>query len=366
MRIAHVVSTFPPKVGGMGNVCYNEAKILSERGHDVTVFTLEYPNIQEIDLPFKVVHLKAILRLGDAGLVPQLIAKLKNFDIAHLHYPFYGGAEWVWFAKILNKQKYVVTYHMDALPTTITKLCVQKVYDIIFPRLILNGAEKVIAVDKEHLLQTKFGRKIYPEKVVEIQNAVDLDVFRPHEVSLEQLNLGRFENKKIILFVGNALKVKRLDIAIQSVEKLDNTALLVVGGGYEITAYREMIQDSALKDKIFFAGYCTDVNKLSDYYNIADCVIIPSDAESFSLVALEAMACGKPVVGSDIPALRARINNGIDGLLARPGSVEDFVNKISSVLASTSSDIKRKEGVARNFGWDKHVDKLMKNYNYQN
>lgn len=366
MRVAHVVSTFPPKVGGMGSVCYNEANALAERGHDVTVFTLQYPGSRAITgYPFKTVWLKSFPRLGDAGNAPQLIKMLKDFDVVHLHYPFYGGAEWVLLAKLLNKQKYVVTYHMDARPTTLLKFAVQKIYDLFFPKAILSFAEKVIAVDSAHFIHSKFGKKVEATKVVEIHNAVDSEIFYPHEVDRSKFNIS--PEKKIILFVGNALKVKRLDVAIEAMIKLENAVLLVVGGGYEIESFNKMVEDMNLKDKVFFVGYCRDTKILSDYYNIADCVVIPSDTESFSLVAIEALACGTPIVGSDIPAIRARIDHGLNGFLAKPGSAEDFSEKIKMILSMPAEQRKAmgessRKKIVSDFGWKAHVDKLEKVY----
>src|SRR3990167_4556854 len=126
MKIAHVVSTFSQQIGGMGSVCYNEAKRLAESGHEVTVFTLKYLGViyNDANFPFKVVRLKPLIKLGDAGLVPQILKYLQGFDLFHLHYPFYGGAEWLCFSKI----PLVITYHMDAQVNGL-KAFVQKIYD---------------------------------------------------------------------------------------------------------------------------------------------------------------------------------------------------------------------------------------------
>ena len=103
MKIAHVVSTFPPQVGGMGQVALEEAQRLAKMGHEVTVFALGYAGTKyhDQDFPFKVVRLWTPFKYGDAGFAPQLFFKLKKFDVTHLHYPFYGSAQCVWWAKKL-------------------------------------------------------------------------------------------------------------------------------------------------------------------------------------------------------------------------------------------------------------------------
>lgn len=177
--------------------------------------------------------------------------------------------------------------------------------------------------------------------------------------------MQHIKEKKIILFVANPMPLKRLDLVLNALKKLsdDNLALVVVGGGYELQKYKIMANDLDLKN-VTFAGRCTDLVKLSDYYNIANCVVVPSDYESFSLVAAEAAACGIPVVASNITAMSGRIN---DGFLFTKGSVEDLANVLKKVLSM--NDVERnaitekaKADIKENYSWEKHVEKLIKAY----
>src|SRR3989339_895621 len=105
MRIAHIVSTFPPRIGGMGVVCFQEAKRLAESGNQVTVFTMRYNEADEHSSLFRIKRLKPWIKKGDGGWVPQLLFNLRNFDILHLHYPFYVSAHCVLLAKLFWKKK---------------------------------------------------------------------------------------------------------------------------------------------------------------------------------------------------------------------------------------------------------------------
>ncbi|MEK7131774.1 MAG: glycosyltransferase family 4 protein [Patescibacteria group bacterium] len=362
MKIAHVVSTFSPHVGGMGSVCYNEAKRLAELGHDVTVFTLRYPGVVYNDTKFlfKVVRLKPLIRLGDAGLVPQILNYLKGFNLIHLHYPFYGGAEWLCFSGI----PLVITYHMDAQVGG-AKGFVAKIYDWFWPKILFAQAKKIIAVDAEHFKNTKFG-KLYSGKVVEIHNGVDTVVFNPYPVDLEKLDLTGLKDRKIILFVGNLLPLKRLDLLINAVKLLDdkNVVIVVVGGGYELEKYKEMVKDLNIESQVCFVGPCADPIKLVQYYNAASCVVVLSDYESFSLVAIEAMACGKPLVLSDLPVLKKNISEAI---FFEKGSVESLKNALEKAL-SLSEEEKKKiaereiQKVNQGFSWSNHINKLIEVY----
>ncbi len=444
MKIAHVVSTFPPHIGGMGQVAMDECTKLAEKGHEVTVYTLRYPGRQTpLRSPlergkgdfnnmthFEVVHLRSVVKLGDAGWVPQLLKYLKGFDLVHLHYPFYGGAEWVWLAKIFNKQKYVVTYHMDAAPTTWFKKLVKWKYDLLLAKLILRGAEKVIAVDRGHFVKSKFGNKIPAEKVVEIPNGVDTEIFKPMDkpsllASLPEGEKEIWGNRKVILFVGNLLPVKRLDLLIEALAIIPahggvgpqdggglakDVVLVVVGGGYEEAKYREIVEEKAKPDLtlrpspqgegkrdaaptslrgeenrdvvplspqgerqrvrsvVRFIGSCVDRAKLAKYYNLATCLVVPSDAESFSLVAIEAMACGCPVVASDLPGIRSRIEDGVTGFIFKKGSKDNLVRALEKVL-SLNDGVKKmmveagRRKVISEFGLEQHINNLNEIYN---
>lgn len=362
MKIAHIVSTFPPHVGGMGAVCFNEAKRLAERGHDVTVFTLKYPGMvcDDTKLAFKVVRLRPLVRLGDAGLVPQILNQLRGFDLAHLHYPFYGGAEWLCFSEI----PLVITYHMDAQVGGV-KGIISKIYDWLWPKILFAQAKKIIAVDAEHFKNTKFG-KDFSAKTVEIQNGVDTGIFHPHGVDLNSLGMAQLKGKEIILFVGNILPVKRLDLLLNAMKLLadDKYVLVVVGGGYELEKYKQSAKDI---NNVYFVGQCDDQNKLSDYYNAAACVVVPSDYESFSLVAVEASACGIPVIASNIPAMAGRINDGVNGFLFEQGSAESLADVLRKSMAMSAEERKvmgekGREDIKNKYSWDKHMEKLIKVY----
>ena len=398
MKIAHVISTFPPRHGGMGQVCFEEAKRLAERGHDVTVFTLAYDRLQTTDygLQFsdlgpalsadrlrtancelKIVRLKPLFMFGDAGFAPQLFFKLKNFDLVHLHYPFYGAAQCVWLAKFFRGQKYVVTYHMDAHPVGFLKKLFQGIYDFVWAKKVLSGAEKVAVVDEDFFNASRHGRFVKKEKAVFLPNGVDLEIFKPRPKDLSAVGLPELAGKKIILFVGNLLPLKRLDLAIEALKILSglqttdygsgiggghSLALVVVGGGYAEEKFKKM----AVGANVVFAGSCPGVQKLAAYYNAADCLVAPSDFESFSLAALYGLASGLPIIASDIPGLRRRVADGQDGFLFKAGSAESLALALKKLFALTDEERKKMGEAGRAkaaaYSWNVHIEKLLEVY----
>lgn len=93
MKIAHVTATFPPYWAGTGNVAYHHARILHQRGHEVTVFTARIPGGVSQSFLFPIEYLRTPFRLGNAPLTPQLVLRLGGFDLIHLHYPYIFGTE---------------------------------------------------------------------------------------------------------------------------------------------------------------------------------------------------------------------------------------------------------------------------------
>ena len=349
----------------MGQVALEEAQRLAKMGHEVTVFALGYAGTKyhDQDFPFKVVRLWTPFKYGDAGFAPQLFFKLKKFDVTHLHYPFYGSAQCVWWAKKLFGQSYIVTYHMDASPRGLKRVF-QKIYDFIWPRFILRGAGKVLAVDSDHFKSTAFGHFVSPDKLVELPNAVDHAVFYSRPTTLSE----QFKNKQVLLFVANPMPIKRLDLALTALKILNNpnVVLVAIGQGYRIERYKKLAEELKIAQQVVFVEKSVSLLELADYFNLATVLLVPSDTESFSLVALMAQACGKPVIASDIPGLRRRVESGVDGFLFKPGSAEDLAEKISKVL-SLSEAVRKAMGEAGwqkslEYSWEEHVRKLEQIY----
>ncbi|MBP6859864.1 MAG: glycosyltransferase family 4 protein [Candidatus Magasanikbacteria bacterium] len=364
MKIAHVVSTFSPQLGGMGAVCADEASSLVRQGHEVVVFTLLYDSAVDYTehdkkFPFKIVRIKPFIKIGDAGFVPQLLWKIGgNFDLVHLHYPFYGGAEWLWFLKT----PLVITYHMDAQVGGF-KLLIQKMYNLIWPDLLFAKAKKIITVDKNPASSVT---DFYKTKRVEIANGVDIHIFKLLTPDFDTLGLADLKDKKIILFVGNLLPLKRLDVLISALQLLSdkNAVLLVVGEGVMLGQSQHLVKQLGLDSQVRFVGPCHDLSKLAKFYNLAWCVVVPSDYESFSLVAIEAMACGKPLILAHLPDSKNRFSQAI---FFDKGSAESLKNALLKTLSLSPEEIRKitesgRLKVMKDFSLETHMNTLNNVY----
>lgn len=367
MKIAHLVSTFPPRIGGMGQVCFEEAARLSG-DHEITVVTLCYGDSlpQETPNGFAVKRLRPLIKFGNAGYLTDLVKVLRGFDVVHLHYPFYGALGALIRAKKLLGFSLVVTYHMDAQSGGV-KGFLQNIFDRLYSKKLFGLADRVIAVDLDYFKQSKYGRHIGKEKSVVVPNGVDTDLFCPGAGDWTRLNLPLLADKKTILFVGNLLPVKNVLLLCEILPNLSPDArLVIVGGGYNEKSVRQYVETHGLIDKVVFAGMMPDRKELAVYYRSAALVVVPSLSESFSLVVIEALACGAPVLASDIAGIRGRITEGRDGFLAPVNNKLVWQNKISGIFNMSRDELNILRGQARGkampYDWKNHVLSLQEIY----
>ena len=367
MKIAHLVSTFPPHIGGMGTVCSEEVKRLTGV-NQVAVFTLKYPGVQYKDdsLDFAVTRIKPIIKIGDGGWVTGWTGRLRGFDVVHLHYPFYGALGSLITAKKMLGFKLVITYHMDPQGPG-SRGILQRFYDSRYGAKIFALADRVIGVDFDYLKSSKFGRIIGKEKISFLPNGVDTHEFNRREISWSESKMPELAGKKVMLFVGNFLPVKNFEFLIRLLPRLRADAVLVaVGGGYAEEKLKDLVRGSKYENRIFFTGPAKSAAELAAYYSAADLVVIPSLSESFSLVAVEAMSCGAIVLANDIAGIRGRINSGVNGFLAPADDLNawgEFTEKLFSLREDDKRIIRgRARERALQYDWSNHVFALNEIY----
>lgn len=359
MRIAQIVSTFPPYRGGIGNSAYNLAKNLALRGEQVTVFTPDYdtaghprPYIED----FQIKRIKPLFKFGNAAVLPQLMWLPRGYDAIHLHLPFLGATLPVlWFSIFHPKAKLVVTYHMDLAGAGFKKFIFNLYKKIVLP-LILRRADKIIVSSYDYAESSDIKNFFvkHENKFVEISFGIDEHKFCPMEkntVLAEKYFIDAGD--KVILFVGGLDAphyFKGLDILMRAAKEVidagrDNIKLLVVGDGDLKVDYQDHAERLHLRDKMIFAGNVPD-DELPAYYNLADIFVLPSidKSEAFGIVLLEAAACGKAAIASNLAGVRTVVYDGETGLLAEPGNPADLAKKIGILLSD--DELRRKMGAA--------------------
>jgi glycosyltransferase involved in cell wall biosynthesis/peptidoglycan/xylan/chitin deacetylase (PgdA/CDA1 family) len=219
----------------------------------------------------------------------------------------------------------------------------------------LNSSEKVIAVSaalKEEMV--KIG--VPSEKIVIVPNGVDAELFKPMDQAECRKKLELPLDKKIVLFVGNLVRVKGVEALVSAFADLRVSALLVlVGDGPLEGILRAKVKELNIKNRVIFAGRITH-DAIRNYMNACDIFCLASLNEGCPNVALEAMACGKPVVATKVGGLPEIVTDET-GLLVEPQNVSALADELSAALERAwSVDAIRKE--ALRFDWKRSAEML--------
>ncbi len=387
MKIAIITSTFPPYKGGMGNSAYEEARILSERGSRVVVLTPESNGNDKSEKhnpeTGSVHRLKPALKIGKGAVLLKLWLKLKEHEIIYLHYPFFGTAEIIWLYKLLHpEKKLIIRFHMDTpdlkwwgralgLPSLLVK------------KRLMQQADKIICASLDYVANSSIKSiwKKNPEKFAEIPYGAHLDKFHvlPHDIpTLQELRqkyaIGE-KKDRVVMFLGaldEAHRFKGVDILLQAFSHnaqrtANNVKLLICGTGDLKNKYKKLAKELNIEKQVIFTGRVSDED-LVPHYNLADLFVLPSTnkSEAFGIVLIEAMACGIPVIASDLPGVRFVFTNGIQGYTVAPGSARHLAVKIEDYLKHPQRRWKmgreaRKLAEER-YDWKKIGDRILKEF----
>ncbi|HEY9644927.1 MAG TPA: glycosyltransferase [Chroococcidiopsis sp.] len=249
-------------------------------------------------------------------------------------------------------------------------------------RQLLNHADCVVATSPQEdgMLRSLVSGDGYVEVV---PCGADIDTFHSIPKAEARAKLGFSPEQQIILYVGRFDPRKGLDTLMQAFAALKqgehgaianpaNLRLVIVGGnnpdpieGRDRLRIRNLVRDLGIADQTSFAGVIGH-DLLPLYYTAADLCVIPSHYEPFGLVAIEAMACGTPVVASDVGGLRFTVIPEETGLLVPPQEVEAFVNAIARILSDEiwARKLRRQASsrVQQNFSWNSVGVKLSDLY----
>jgi glycosyltransferase involved in cell wall biosynthesis len=354
MKIAIISPVFPPYRGGIGSATQAEAQELARRNHEVSVF-VPYPRqmasrSSSTGEKFHLYQLTPFIKWGNAAFLPQLFWRVKNFDIVHLHYPFFGGAEVIncCFHRRHRAAKLVVTYHHDVVGARWLGKFFRWHTTHCMPK-IMRTADRIIVSSFDYAKNSNL-KEIFsgqPEKFVELPFGTDAEKFSPSgkdQNLLTKCNLKT--DDKIVLLVGGLDKAhyfKGVEVLLKAKIQVPEAKFLLVGDGDLRSKYEKMADDLKIKDKVIFAGSVA-YEELPKYYNLADVVVLPSidRSEAFGIVLIEAAACGKPVIASNLPGVRSVVDYGINGFLVEPGNVKQLADKINDLLYN--ADLRRQFG----------------------
>lgn len=203
-----------------------------------------------------------------------------------------------------------------------------------------------------------------------IHPGVNDALFRPQPRAAARAELGLGDTERIVLFAGRLQPHKGPDIAVEALAGLPADVRLVVVGGPSGSGLDNPSALTDLAARLGVADRLTMVppvaqSRLANWYAAADVVCVPSHSESFGLVALEAQACGTPVVAASVGGLATAVIDGVTGVLVAGHDPNDYARALATVL--DDADLRTSMGLkaavhAAGFRWDVTVDRLLATY----
>ncbi len=343
---------------------------LAARGHEVTVVTTRHtssaPERETVD-GFDVVRVKPATVVLRTPIAPRIRAVLRGMpmDVVHAHMPPPLSAYYAADVCAARDLPLVVTYHCDVeLPSPLGSF-IEALYRRSLGASTLERAAEVIVTTRTYAATS---RAVWRHNPVVIPNAVDARRFRPDVdgASVRQ-SLKIPADRPVALLVGRIVPHKGVEHLIEASLHLPEAQFLIAGEGSSLEAMEEFADALGVKDRVRFLGRISQDN-LPKVYAACDVFVLPSVSrlEAFGIVALEAMATGKPVVVADIPGVREVIEDGREGLLADPVNPQDLAEKMRRLLED--ADLRREMGrrgrekVLADFTIEKVTDEILRVY----
>lgn len=336
MRKLKIGITCYPTVGGSGVVATELGKMLAEKGHEIHFISSSIPfrlNKMYHNIYYHLVEVNqySVFQYPpyDIALASKMaeVAKREKLDLLHVHYAI-PHAVCAILAKQMSKRdlKIVTTLH----GTDITVLGSDpSLTDAI--KFGIEESDAVTAVSNALVEQTY--NLIHTDKQIEtIYNFVDERVYQKSDSHHLRQEFGIKEDEKVIIHVSNFRTVKRVPDVVRTFAKISAripAKLLLVGDGPEMTIVCNLVREYDLEGRVLFLG---KQENLEELYSISDLMLLLSEKESFGLVALEAMACGVPCIGTDVGGLPEVIDHGQTGFICQLGDIEDISNKAITLL----------------------------------
>ena len=335
MKIAMVCY---PTFGGSGVVATELGVALAERGHEVHFITYKQPVRLDLLSPNIYFHEVQVPQYPlfkyqpyELALSSKLVDMVRYYgiDLMHVHYAIPHAYAGYMAKKILEDDGVVIPMVTTLHGTDITLVGNHPHYKpaVTFS---INNSDKVTSVS-ESLKKDTLRLFSINNEIDVVPNFIDM---KKHENTFTdcQRDLMALPEERIITHVSNLRPVKRImDIVniFAKIQKEVPAKLLIVGEGPEREPAQELVDNLGLTQKVIFLGNSNEVNKILCF---TDLFLLPSEKESFGLAALEAMACGVPVISSNAGGL-AEVNvHGLSGYLSDIGDVDDMAANAISIL----------------------------------
>lgn len=353
MRILFATDQYLPTPGGISIVTQRVSEALAAKGHTVGViapstswkFTKAHKNgVTIYGVQSVLVHKLKQLRFAPTFLYQKNIKQIvRDFmpDIVHLETPNSIANDTLIAAKELNIPVAATCHIMPENISGTLPFLPSKIGQIVgdlYMKQIIKLFNKVDYVTAPTLIGTAILAAYHVNKPMQaLSNGIDLEQFkRPLKSSLEKFkNKYKLGRAPIILYIGRLDKEKKVNVLIEAMQYLpkdQDFQLVIEGKGQQMDVLIGLAENLGLKDKVKFMGFINE-DELKALYGVSSIFVMPSTAELQSLVTMEAMAMGLPVIGAHAGALPYLIKSDVNGYLFEPDDPKDLAGKISKILS---------------------------------
>jgi glycosyltransferase involved in cell wall biosynthesis len=314
--------------------------------------------------------------IGNAPLIPRL-ARVEGFDVVHLHYPFIFGSELTLLGRLRRRRREqaLLVHYKNRLVGRGLRGGLFGIYEHTVAPALIRRADRVCVLSDEHANSVPYLRRVgdrTPEKLIEMPNGVDTDLFAPagdDGALRERLRIPA--SSPVAAFVATldrAHHFKRLDVAIDAVARLGGQGdqavhLVVAGGGALLEQFREHAKQSGIGDRVHFLGSVPH-SELPGVLRAADMFVLTTEPpESFGIVLIEAMATGLPVIATDYPGVLAVVDEGRSGNVVAAGNPDAVAGAIKRLVSAGRDGRKRmgqagRDKAVREWGWESLLDRM--------
>jgi D-inositol-3-phosphate glycosyltransferase len=379
--------------GGMNVYIVEVSRRLAARGIAVDVFTRatssDLPPVVEMSPGVTVRHVSAgpFEGLGKEELPAQLCAftaavlreeaqhEPGYYDVVHSHYWLSGQVGWLasdrWSVPLIHTAHTLAKVKNEALaegdhPEPRAR--------VIGEQQVVDQADRLIANTAEEARQLVRHYGADPARTLVVPPGVDLDRFAPGDRAAARRMVGAAPDDVVLLFVGRIQPLKAPDVVLHAAAEMvaadpalrTRLKVHVVGApsGSGLEAPRQLEQlaaDLGIAELVRFFPPQPPA-RLAEHYRAADVAVVPSHNESFGLVALEAQACGTPVVAAAVGGLPTAVRDGVSGLLVDGHAPRDYARAVRDVLIRRELLSAGARRHAARFSWDRTVDSLVAGY----
>jgi len=329
-----------PTFGGSGVVATELGLALAEQGHEIHFITYKQPvrlellskniHFHEVTVPvYPLFHYQPYELALSSKLVDMV--KLHKIEVLHVHYAIPHAYAGYMAKKMLAEENIFIPMVTTLHGTDITLVGNHPFYKpaVTFS---INNSDVVTSVSQS--LKDDTLRLFDIKKEIHVvPNFIDIPK-KITPVTECQRDLMAEKHERIITHVSNLRKVKRVHDVIEIFDRIQKkipSKLIMVGEGPERESCERLCEEKGIAEKVMFLGNSNEVDKILCF---TDLFLLPSEKESFGLAALEAMACGVPVISSNTGGLPEVNIHGISGYLSEVGDVEEMAENALKILAS--------------------------------